>query len=82
MKPGDLVQPVVPRNHANPRVRIYDIPYNIIEEMRFPKLIGKMEEGDVALVLDVDEGGKVKILCRGVVGWLSESLLRLMDNER
>ena len=78
VKPGDLVQPVVPKNHGSPRIRIYDVPHVIIEERVFPEVVGKMEEGTTGLVLELD-GGRVKVLYRGVVGWVKEELLRVVE---
>jgi len=79
MKPGDLVSPVIPANHHNPRVRFYDIPFHNLFEQRYQKLIGKMGEHDVGLVLEMeglDGIVMVKVLCNGITGWLDERLLK------
>lgn len=78
MKPGDLVRPVVPKNHQNPRIRIYDVPHVIVEEKVYPSVVGKMEEGSTGLVLEMDEG-RVKVLYGSTIGWVRENLLEVVE---
>ena len=81
MKIGDLVFPIIPKNHQNPWIRIYAIPYAIISvphsTWKFPSVVDKISSNDSSIIIEMDQNGKTKILTpKSILGWCDSRLLQ------
>ena len=81
MKIGDLIFPIIPKNHQNPWIRIYDIPYAICvgpySTWKFPAVVDKISSNDSSIIIEIDQNGKTKILTpKSILGWCDSRLLQ------
>lgn len=83
MNLGDLVTPLVPENHGNRRIRLYDVPESFINDSGryiIQHVVAKFNEGQFALVIGrtIDSAAAewLRVVLEGNTGWVPARLVR------